>query len=444
MKQGLLLQPKEIAEYHMDAARSGYLTRCDFSDGKHRLEDYADASEEDEKRDEGGIPFYRVSRKDVLKGRLPSKLVDRLFKTDDDKKGKKGKSSARQKENAPFDKDTDSSTEEGEDSAEFKKIALEIALVTLRKMEVEEGDHGLADAILSIPVVLYQNGSLGMPQKGDRIPIMPRALLAEEGDAKDEAKESDVFVGSYAAYRQAADGASSMADNVEDWGDYLKAMQKCFDSVVDVRSVAPKLREVGLLLEKEPDYVHICLPRVHATKGIEELGKDIAPFVNNGSLSLYTELVRSQEELPKTRDYGMSLAEAMKRHCGAMGREYPLSPSQRHVIRCHTSDGQSPVLAVSGPPGTGKTTLLQAVVANLVVQKALAGEDAPIIVGSSTNNQAVTNIVDTFANVEQSEGKSIYRRWLPDPSIVGKHKGDQKSLKGIGCFSLPKSAGSGR
>ena len=68
MKQGLLLQPREIAEYHMDAARSGYLTRCDFSDGKHWLEDYMNAGEGDERQDEGGIPFYRVLRKDVLSG----------------------------------------------------------------------------------------------------------------------------------------------------------------------------------------------------------------------------------------------------------------------------------------------------------------------------------------------------------------------------------------
>ena len=49
-----------------------------------------------------------------------------------------------------------------------------------------------------------------------------------------------------------------------------------------------------------------------------------------------------------------------------------------------------------GPPGTGKTTFLQSVVADMYVKSALKRERAPIIVAASTNNQAVTNIIDSF------------------------------------------------
>lgn len=426
------MELSKLVKYQLDAVRAGHLTRCDFSDGRHLLVDFQNEDEGEGSSGEAKIPFYQVPREDVLKGSLPSGLVERLFK-------KAGKTKEEDKEET--------------DSANHYVIVLEVAWATLREKTVEEGDHGLTDAIMSIPVVLTRQGDLGMPRKGERIPIMPRALLEEKSEGEEgEPKESDVFVGSYATYRQAAERASGEADCAEDWAGYLAAMQRCFDSVVDIGAVAQKLEKVGLLLEKDASSVQICLPRVHATRGIEGLGERIRCLADGGGLPLYAELVRSQEELRKTSDYGMSRAEAMRRHCGAMGREYPLSPSQRHAMRCLVSDAQSPILAVSGPPGTGKTTLLQAIVANIVVQKALAGEDAPIIVGSSTNNQAVTNIVDTFASVGQSESENeseyenIYRRWLPDPhTLWGQEEGQKsfESLKGIGCFFPSRQRRSG-
>lgn len=86
----------------------------------------------------------------------------------------------------------------------------------------------------------------------------------------------------------------------------------------------------------------------------------------------------------------------MKLHSGQMGEEYPLSPSQREAINHFNHMQEGEVLAVNGPPGTGKTTLLQSVVADLYVQRALKQEKAPLIVAASTNNQVVTNIITSF------------------------------------------------
>ncbi|MDN3709312.1 hypothetical protein QW060_20050 [Myroides ceti] len=72
------------------------------------------------------------------------------------------------------------------------------------------------------------------------------------------------------------------------------------------------------------------------------------------------------------------------------------------------------------PPGTGKTTLLQSIVANEVVQSAVKGHDPAVIVACSTNNQAVTNIIDSFFSVTQKPGL-LYERWLPN-------------LKGFGLY----------
>ena len=83
-------------------------------------------------------------------------------------------------------------------------------------------------------------------------------------------------------------------------------------------------------------------------------------------------------------------------HLGQMGFDFPLSVSQRKSLYTFLQSN-SKVFAVNGPPGTGKTTLLQSIVANKMVERAIASGDPPIILACSTNNQAVTNIIDSFS-----------------------------------------------
>ena len=57
-----------------------------------------------------------------------------------------------------------------------------------------------------------------------------------------------------------------------------------------------------------------------------------------------------------------------------------MSPSQREAMNHFGEIKEGNLLAVSGPPGTGKTTFLQSVVADMYVKSALKRERAPIIV----------------------------------------------------------------
>ncbi len=96
------------------------------------------------------------------------------------------------------------------------------------------------------------------------------------------------------------------------------------------------------------------------------------------------------------------------RHKGMTQSDFPVSHSQRQVLY---KINQSNIIPVSGPPGTGKTTLLQSIVSDLYVDHCLKGLEAPRIVGSSTSNKAVTNIIDSMSNIFDSDSL-LFKRWI--------------------------------
>jgi len=112
-------------------------------------------------------------------------------------------------------------------------------------------------------------------------------------------------------------------------------------------------------------------------------------------------------------------AQAMA-HVGQMTGEFPLSPKQRNALHHFLRQEDGEILAVNGPPGTGKTTLLRSVVAQMWTRAALAGDQPPLIVATSNNNQAVTNILQSFARVDEAGLPEALRgRWLPEVDSYG-------------------------
>lgn len=111
---------------------------------------------------------------------------------------------------------------------------------------------------------------------------------------------------------------------------------------------------------------------------------------------------------------------------GHSNDQYPLADHQRQVLSYLSTGQHGDVLAVNGPPGTGKTTMLLSAIADAWVRAALEKAEPPIIVAASTNNQAVTNIIDAFGK-DFAEGEGPFAgRWLPD-------------LKSYGLFLASKS-----
>lgn len=118
---------------------------------------------------------------------------------------------------------------------------------------------------------------------------------------------------------------------------------------------------------------------------------------------------------------------------GTMSTAYGLANSQADAIAAFSGMEIGGILAVNGPPGTGKTTLLQSVIASEVVARALAGRDPAVIVGTSTNNQAVVNINRSLNEILQENPAVAQfpwaRRWVPEAETYGLYlpAGDDKA-----------------
>lgn len=119
---------------------------------------------------------------------------------------------------------------------------------------------------------------------------------------------------------------------------------------------------------------------------------------------------------------------------------FPLDNTQRHAslaaarldLNYDNNNGSGRVLAVNGPPGSGKTSMLKAVIAHYVVKAALLKEPCPIIVASGATNQSVKNVTSAFPDVVQDDNNDYlleYQRWIPHCPTYGSFFASQSAEK---------------
>lgn len=148
-----------------------------------------------------------------------------------------------------------------------------------------------------------------------------------------------------------------------------------------------------------------------------------------GMLDLYDNLLANEPDTPLLRQIALphrpeiamdhGIEKEFSRRLGRSNPNFPLAEHQRQVLAWLDAAKPGEVIAVNGPPGTGKTTMLLSAVAGLWVKAALDGGEPPVTVAASSNNQAVTNIIDSFGK-DFAVGDGVFAgRWLPGIKSFG-------------------------
>lgn len=254
-----------------------------------------------------------------------------------------------------------------------------------------------------IKAILNLDGSL-LPDE-EKFPYIPRAFLEPQLIEKYFYTFSDV---------ETIDKFFYYLDNgTDNWSEYWAKIQDVFRKITQ--------QEIeGYKIENYQTIYGFTLVINDSLRGASDGIIKLYDFMlKNGSRSKLYENIASEEFPPnkQIRNIGQYEDDTLL-HYGQMNYEYPMSFSQRNALYHFVHSSENEIFALNGPPGTGKTTLLQSVVANEFVKKAIEGTVPSIIVASSTNNQAVVNIIDSFTKAKTRDGK-LAGRWLPDFQSYG-------------------------
>lgn len=285
----------------------------------------------------------------------------------------------------------------------FVLVPARLSLVASHGAKQEGGDLHSGASVLCIPCLLDREGVLAPDP--DRMPWIPRELL--------EPTLRRTSVGALDAYDNFIGALPEMANGM---GDTLDMAARLFAAVTGagLPSLAPQDAQQRL-----PDF---ALEEHQLVSGWHGMPYE-PPVVARHLLKLYDRITTDRPPTPlldtlrtlaeRPARAPVALADAAPYYgktVGHMNPAHPLSPSQRSAMVELQRLGEGQVLAVNGPPGTGKTTLLQSVVAQLWIDAALAGADCPLILVASTNVKAVENVLDSFARISDETG---HARWLP-------------------------------
>jgi hypothetical protein len=242
-----------------------------------------------------------------------------------------------------------------------------------------------------------RNGMLQIPE--ETFPVFQRKYLEPLADERTE-----FIFGSVENIDKATTIGKEDYKNYEDYIKYLKdVFKKAINQEIESYSIQgyETINNAIILLPDED---------INAAIGIIQLYEKILKEESMPILlKSFIDLKNDNQKMPLAV---CDLINSNSSHMGQMGFDFPLSISQRKSLYTYLYSNEK-VFAVNGPPGTGKTTLLQSIVANKFVESAIIGNNAPIILACSTNNQAVTNIIDSFSKSNTKTGK-LQGRWLPE------------------------------
>lgn len=300
--------------------------------------------------------------------------------------------------------------------------ATQLARVALRPAVYKVlQEHGAQKQALYPDVITPLICGLWVSRDGRLIPaeppVIPRDLLAPQADDRftlNDVAEQDRFLSKAEPRVWSESEALTLLEeqtpeaHSEYWQPYYDLSQRLFERL------CPK----ALLKDA---FVSADEARIAKVDGQKGAAKHI--------IKLYDWLATTDQALPMLDHYALANVETYQRcvaplagmthRQGHANSQYPLAIAQRDALAQVMAMEDGEVLAVNGPPGTGKTTFVLSAIASLWVKAALNEEDPPLIVAASTNNQAVTNVLEAFAKDFEETEDAFGGRWLPEVTSYG-------------------------
>src|SRR5699024_10663390 len=294
--------------------------------------------------------------------------------------------------------------DEATGTSEDPPISVVVSLVSLHQGATSHS------GLLLIAAKSFRDGRLEPELETANSPWIPSDRLVSPA-----VSNRQVMVGSLADFwKYSRAELNAQISQTESFADAIELATRLFKKVagVTVEDFAEQHQNDGETVEYIQCYVQE-FDRIDAVGGLLE----VYDYLSREKVPALVKQMCTGWQSPRLHERTIDRAEGLyataKQSCGSMSEEFPLTVSQRRAVYAYLNGTDGEVTAVSGPPGTGKTTMLQSVVANLVTRNALERADAPIIVGTSTNNQAVTNIISSFGSVAKDEPGPLDFRWLP-------------------------------
>lgn len=194
------------------------------------------------------------------------------------------------------------------------------------------------------------------------------------------------------------------------WKDVMVYADRLFSEVCVIDSQHFTMEASRVWIRRREGNMNMVRQIVNCYDAIASTSEDL-PLLNTFSGNVTTNL-RPLIHIESTKGW--------TNNSGHMDFQFPLADAQRDAVHHFQQLADGEILAVNGPPGTGKTTFLQSAVASLIVQGAL--KQRPIVIGAcAATKQAVTNIIDSFTSVKEPspEQNPLAGRWLPDLKSYG-------------------------
>ncbi|MCL1918096.1 MAG: hypothetical protein FWG14_07245 [Peptococcaceae bacterium] len=265
---------------------------------------------------------------------------------------------------------------EEDKTSEKALFCLKTIRISYTETVQDNSKAGELTGVFFLPAMLDSKGLLAAPDSNS-FPWIPRTFLepmTEPQISIGKVSDLDRFLGEWISQRK----------QIESWNDYYSYAKRLYEAVFRTPFNRALLNTDSQMIGFEGYCYLFADDIVNASFHIMDLYKSLHETIPDSKL--YEQFL-NQEIEPAQPLIPLDDTNSMMRHVGQMNGEYPLSDSQREALNQFEVMKEGEILAVSGPPGTGKTTLIQSIVANMYVRHALNEDRAPIIIATSTNNQ---------------------------------------------------------